>query len=170
MTWRARLLEWAEPEDNPRSAVYGTIAAGLVIAAEDPVINSYASVVTATAVAVATYWLAHGYAQWVAQRLQSRAVPGVRWSPRGLVDALVHEWPLAEGAAIPFGSLLVLWVVGVPLTAGVTAAVWIAAVALLVFEAAGALRRKLPLSHVAAHASVGLLLGSALFAVKGLLH
>ena len=36
MSWRDRILKWVEPEDNPRGTIYGTIAAGLIIAAEDP--------------------------------------------------------------------------------------------------------------------------------------
>ena len=170
MIWFDRLLKWVEPEDNPRSTVYGTVAAGLVIAAEDPLINTYPRLVAATAVAVASYWVAHGYAHWVAQRFQADAGSGAGWWPRALVDALAHEWPLGEGAAVPLATLLVAWAVGAPLTAATTAALSAAAGALVVFEVAGTLRRRLPLLQLAANAFIGLLLASALFAIKNLLH
>jgi hypothetical protein len=170
MTWPDRLLTWVEPEDNPRNTIYGTIAAGLVIAAEDPATETYPRVIAATAVAVATYWLAHGYAHWVAERFQRAATPDAARPAREFVDALIHEWPLSEGAAVPITALLIAWAVGAPLTAGVAAAVETAAAALVMFELAGGLRRRLRPLQLVANAAVGLLLGAALFAVKDLLH
>jgi hypothetical protein len=168
MTWTARLLKWVEPEDNPRNTIYGALGTGLVIAAVDPATESYLRVVIATAVAVATYWLAHGYAHWVGERLRPRAHHGR--SAGGLVGALSHEWPLVEGAAIPLVALLVSWAAGAPLTAGVPAAVWTAAAALMVFEIAGGLRRQLRAWQLLTNAGIGLVLGGALLAVKMLLH
>lgn len=170
MTWRERLLAWIEPEDNPRNTVYGTIAAGLVIAAEDPVVETYPRVIAATVVSVVTYWVAHGYAHWVAQRFQGLTPVTAGWSFGGLVKALVHEWPLTEGAAIPVAALAVAGASGVPLPAGDTAALSTAVGALVLFELAGGLRRHLRARHLAANATVGLLLGAALFGVKNLLH
>jgi hypothetical protein len=170
MTWPARLLKWIEPEDNPRNTIYGTIAAGLVIAAEDPATETYPRVLAATVVAVATYWVAHGYAHWVAVRFRRTAASDAVRSAREFVDARIHEWPLAEGAAIPLAVLLIAWVTGAPLSAGDTAAVTTAAAALVMFELAGGLRRRLGPLQLVANGAVGLLLGAALFAVKSLLH
>lgn len=163
-----RFLKWIEPEDNPRNTVYGTLAAGLLIAAEDPAVETYPRVITATVVAAATYWLAHGYAHWVAQRFRANARTGV--SARDLVGAFMHEWPLAEGAAIPLTALLIAWAAGAPVATAVRAAVWTAVAALVMFEVAGGLRRRLPLGRLLATAGVGLTLGGALLAVKLLLH
>ena len=168
MTWTDRVLKWIEPEDDPRNTVYGVLAAGLVIAAEDPATETYSRVVLATVVAVATYWLAHGYALWVGQRFRRTAEDGR--SARGLIDALSHEWPLAEGAAVPLGALLIAWASGAPLTTGVPVAVWTAAAALVAFEIAGGLRRRLPARELLSNGAIGLALGSALVSVKLLLH
>ena len=170
MTWPERLARWIEPEDNPHNTVYGTIAAGLVIAAEDPNTGTYPRVLAATVVAVATYWLAHGYAHWVAERFRRSAAPDVQRSARQFLGALVHEWPLTEGAAIPLTALLIAWAFGAPLAVGDTAAVSTAAAALVMFELAGGLRRRLRRLQLVTNAGVGLLLGAALFAVKSLLY
>ncbi len=168
MPWSDRLLKWIEPEDNPRSTVYGTIAAGLVIAAENPAIETYPRIIAATVVAIASYWLAHGYAHWVDERYRRDA--NDVWSIRHLVNALIHEWPLTEGAAIPLTALLVAWAAGARLTTGVTAAVWTAASALVIFEIAGGLRRRLQPRRLLTSAALRLALGGALLEVKLLLH
>lgn len=168
MSWGARVLKWIEPEDNPANTIYGTLASGLVIAAEDPATETYLRVVTATVVAVATYWLAHGYAHWAGQR--SRHDGRHPRTSRALVDALGHEWPLAEGAAIPLIALLISWAAGAPLTTGVPAAVWTAAATLVVFEVAGGLRRRLRARQLLTNMAIGLTLGAALLTVKLLLH
>ena len=170
MTWWRRLLKWIEPEDNPRNTIYGTIAAGLVIAAEDAGTETYPRVITATAVAVATYWIAHAYAYWVAERFRRASASGGVRPAREFVDALLHEWPLIEGAAIPLAVLIIGWVIHVPLPTDATAAVATAAGALVLFEVAGGLRRRVRPLQLAANAAVGFTLGAALFAVKSLLH
>jgi hypothetical protein len=166
MSRSARLLAWIEPEDNPGSTIYGVIAAGLVIAAENPATETYPKVLAATAVAVASYWLAHGYARWAGEWFRHRAGRSIRH----LAGTLAHEWPLAEGAAIPLAALLFAWPSGAPLTVGVLAAVWTAVAALVAFEVAGGLRRRLRGPQLLANAAVGLALGAALLAVKLLLH
>ena len=112
MSWQERVLTWIEPEDNPRNTIYGAIAAGLVIAAEDPTAETYPRVIAATLVAVATYWVAHAYAHWVADRFARPGTAETSRPSRELADALIHEWPLAEGAAIPVIALLVTWATG----------------------------------------------------------
>ena len=168
MSWAERLVKWIEPEDNPRNTIYGALAAGFVIAAVDPARETYVRVTTATLIAVATYWLAHGYAHWVDQRF--RATTHMGGSIRSVGSALSHEWPLAEGAAIPFATLLIAWAAGAPLTTGVPAALATAAAALVLFEIAAGLRRRLPPWQLLANAAIGLALGAALFTVKLLLH
>ncbi|HET9187379.1 MAG TPA: hypothetical protein VFN80_05470 [Acidothermaceae bacterium] len=166
MTGVDRVLKWIEPEDNPRNTIYGTIAAGLVIAAEDPRSETYPRVIAATLIAVAAYWLAHSYAHWVAERFGRNTSS----SAREFVGALSHEWPLAEGAAVPVAALAVAWALGVPLTTGDTAALTAALGALLMFEVAGGLRRQLRPPQLLANAAVALVLGGSLFAVKNVLH
>lgn len=160
MTWPDRILKWIEPEDNPADAVCDTLAAGLVIAAEDPTTAIYPRVLTATVVAVATYWLAHGYADQVGQRFRRHAHDRNRLGE--FIGALGPEWPLAEGAAVPLTVLLVSWAAGAPLTTGVPAAIWTAAATLVMFDTAAGAQRRLPAAQLLANAAIGLAFGAAL--------
>ncbi len=124
MTWTERLLKWIEPEDNPRNTIYGAIAVGLVVAAENPAAETYPRVVIATVVAVAAYWLAHGYAHWVDERLRRVDDGNDASSLRRLGIALARRVAARpRAAAIPLVALLIAWVAGTPLPTGATAAV-----------------------------------------------
>lgn len=170
MTWQDRVLRWIEPEDNPSGTIYGTIAAGLVVAAQEPAGETYPRVLVATAVAVGSVWLAHGYAQWAGERLRRRGRADELSSARRLSRTLLHEWPIIEGGAIPLAALLVAWVLGAPLPTAILADVWTAAAALVAFEVAAGLRQRLRALPLLTNAAVGLVLGLTLFAVKMLLH
>lgn len=168
-SWRGRVLRWVEPEDNPSGTIYGTIAAGLVVAAEEPAEETYPRVLVAIVVAVASVWLAHGYAHWAGERLR-RGGDGDGGSPaHRLGRALAGEWPIIEGGAIPFTALLITWVAGLSLRTGIAVDLGAAAAALVAFELAGGLRQRLRPSRLLANAAVGLVLGLTLFAVKMLL-
>jgi hypothetical protein len=163
-----RLIKWIEPEENPAATIYGTIAVGLVIAAEDPTKETYPRVVLATTVTVGVYWLAHGYADWLSRRLRDGSAPSA--AQYGLGHALRDQWPLVEGAMVPVIALLLAWVAGVDLSTGVAAALWTAAACLLAFEFVAGMRRRLSAAHMLGNAVVGAALGGALLAVKLLLH
>ncbi len=90
MRWYDRVLKWIEPVDNPRGTIYGTIAVGLVVAAEDPAKETYPRVL----IAVMTYWLAHGYAHWAGERLRQNRRPDAGWPgrrPRCSVNLRTHR-------------------------------------------------------------------------------
>jgi hypothetical protein len=165
---RGRIVKWIEPEVNPSATIYGTIAVGLVIAAEDPAKETYPRVILAAAVTVAMYWLAHGYADWLTRRLRDGSTPGT--APPGLLRSLRDEWPLVEGASVPVLALVLAWGVGVDLSTGVAAGLWTAAGALVAFEFVAGMRGQLSAGHLVGNAVIGAALGGALFAVKLLLH
>ncbi len=169
MNWRDRVLKWVEPEDNPSGTIYGTIAAGLVVAAEKPADETYPRVLVAVAVAVGSVWLAHTYARWAGERLRRGVDRDDGSSARRLGRALTHEWPIIEGGAIPLTALLIAWALGAPLPTAIAADLGIAAAALVAFELAGGLRQRLRPLRLLANAGVGLVLGLTLFAVKMLL-
>jgi hypothetical protein len=161
-----RLLRWIEPEDNPSAVVYGTIAVGLVLAAEDPTTVTYPKLVSAVAVAIVLYWLAHSYAAVLGRRFTTRHPV----SGRDAAHILAHEWALVRGAAVPLVVLLVEWAVGIRLVTAITVSVWTAAVALLAFEIVAGTRARLRGLERIGTAAVGAALGVALLAVKLLLH
>ena len=170
MSWRERVLKWVEPEDNPSGTLYGTIAAGMVVAAQEPAKETYPRVLVATAVAVASVWLAHGYAHWAGERLRRGRDPDEGSSAPRLGRTLMNEWPIIEGGAIPLTALLIAWAVGAPLPTAISADIWTAAAALVAFEVAGGLRQRLRPLQLLTNATVGFVLGLTLFAVKMLLH
>jgi hypothetical protein len=67
-------------------------------------------------------------------------------------------------------ALLIAGIAGASLATAVAASLWAAAAALAVFEVVGGLRRQVRLPHLVANAATGVVLGLALFGVKGLLH
>jgi hypothetical protein len=167
--WRRgvdRVVRWIEPEANPSSVVYGVIAVGLLLAAEEPYGKTYLSVVAATAVTVGLYWLAHAYAFLLGERLtQPRP-----WAMHRVGQALQHEWAIVKGAATPVVALVLCWLLGVPLARGVSAALWTTIAALIAFELAVAARARLRGLALVANIAVGAALGAGLLIVKSLLH
>jgi len=139
-----RLTRWIQPGDNPGGVVYGTIAVGLLIAAEDPAVETYPKLVEGTIVAIALYWLAHSYAHILGQRFRTRRA----LSRPEIMSAFTRESTLVWGATTPLLALLASWFIEV--IAGIRAG----------------------LSHMAlaGNAIIGACLGAALFAIKIILH
>jgi hypothetical protein len=166
----ARLIEhvarWIEPDENPDAVVYGTIAVGLIIAAEDPAVETYPKLISATAVTLLVYWLAHAYATSVGAQLASPRP--VSWKRRA--HALRHEWAIVQGAAAPLLVLLIAWAAQASLETAATAAVWTAVVALFLLELGAGARARLPWPQLFGSAIFGAALGGALLLVKALLH
>lgn len=134
-----RLLRWLEPEDNPSAVVYGTIAVGLVLAAENPAVETFPRVAAGSAAAILIYWGAHAYAGVLGDRFASRR-------PLAFADlpgSLRHEWSIVKGAATPLVVLLLAWAAGATLQVAVWAALWTAVAALFLFEVVAAARANL---------------------------
>lgn len=157
---------WLEPEDNPSGVVYGTIAVGAVLAAEAPRRETFASTLEATVLTLVLYWFAHTYAYVVGHRLQGEP----RLSGRRVFDALVHEWAIVRGAAVPIVVLAIGWAAGADLAGAVNAAVWAAAFALAAWEVLAAVRSDAPPRRRAAEALVGFGFGGGIVLLHVLLH
>jgi hypothetical protein len=158
-------MRWLEPEDNPSAVVYGTIAVGLVVAAENPEVETFPRVAASCAAAIVLYWAAHAYADVLGKRFASRR-PLVF---ADLPGSLRHEWSIVKGAAAPLVVLLLAWAAGVTLRVAVWAALWTAVAALSLFEVVAAARANLRGLQLAGSAVLGTTLGAALIAVKLLL-
>jgi hypothetical protein len=59
--WVDRLSSWIQPADNPSGAIYGTITAGALLAAESTRGETMPQAVGSAALALVRYRLAHTY-------------------------------------------------------------------------------------------------------------
>ena len=164
--WLRRAADLIVPEENPAGVVYGLIVIGALLAAESDRHETYAEAVGSAAIAAALYWLAHSYTKVIGQRLSE----GERLTTGGLWRALVLDWAIVRGAAIPIFALLVSWATGVAQETGVTAALWSAAVSLAALEVAAGIRSEATAAELAIEASVGIVMGLAILALKVVLH
>ncbi|HTZ85285.1 MAG TPA: hypothetical protein VMB05_01325 [Solirubrobacteraceae bacterium] len=153
------------PAGNAAGVVYGVITIGALMAAESGRHESYLDLFASALVATLLYWLAHSYADLLGRRLAT----GESLTIRALGRALVHDWAIVRGAAIPLLALVIAWVAGASRESGVTAALRTAVVTVVVFEVVAGLRAKSTPAELLLKAGVGVTMGIAILAVKGIL-
>ena len=151
---------------NPAGFIYGVLAVATVVAAESTPRETFGTVLEASALVIALYWLAHAYAHHLGSRLQRPT----EWTLRDFAAALAHEAAILEGALLPFAALVGAWLVGASLETGVTAALWCAGVEIVVLEVIAALRRRLRPRDVVVETVIGVTMGLGVLAVRVLLH
>lgn len=150
---------------NPARLVYGTMAVGIVLAAEDSH-ETYDQTIGAVAITLVLYWLAHSYAELTGRRLQGKTRLGVR----PFVRAAVHEAPLLVGGALPVAVLVAFWIAGGSLDHALTGAVWAVVASLILIEWTAAKRERLVGLDIVRQTVVGAALGMLIVAVKAILH
>jgi hypothetical protein len=153
------------PADNAAGVVYGVITVGALMAAESGRHESYLDAFASALFATLLYWLAHSYADLLGSRLET----GEGLTAASLGRALIHDWAIVRGAAIPLLALVIAWAVGASREAGVTAALRTAVVAVVVFELLAGLRAKSTLRELLLKGAVGVTMGLVILAVKGIL-
>jgi hypothetical protein len=146
--------------------VYGVIVIGALLAAESGRHESYLDTVVSAVIAAGLYWLAHAYATVLGRRLTTRE----RLTTRSLWRALVHDWALVRGAAVPLLVILLAWATGAAQETAVSAALWSAAVSLLAFELLAGIRSRATPSELALELGVGLVMGLGILALRIVLH
>jgi hypothetical protein len=161
-----RAVEWLVPAENPAGAVYGMIVVGALLAAESGRYESHADAVGSTLIAVGLYWLAHAYASVLGQRL----VAHERLTVGALGRALLHDWAIVRGAAVPLLALLLAWAAGAGREASVNAALWSTVAGLIAFELLAGVRSRASRRELALEVCVGVTLGVGILALKILLH
>ena len=145
--------------------VYGLIAVGSLMAAESGRHESYFDAFASAVFATLLFWLAHAYADLLGRRLET----GERLTLRALGRELVHDWAIVRGGAIPLLALVIAWLAGASQEGCVTAALRTAVVAIVVFELLADLRAKSTLGELLLKGAVGVTMGLAILAVKGIL-
>lgn len=161
-----RAVEWLVPAENPAGAVYGMIVVGALLAAESGRYESHADAVGSTLIALGLYWLAHAYAGVLGQRLTSHE----RLTAGALGRALLHDWAIVRGAAIPLLALLLGWALGAGREAAVSAALWSTVAGLIAFELLAGVRSRATRPELALEVGVGVAMGVGILALKILLH
>jgi hypothetical protein len=151
---------------NPGRFVYGTIAVGALLAAESARQETYLETVSAVAITLLLYWLAHSYSEFVDRRLEH----GKPFSLDGFADAALHELAVLVGAAIPLIVLLIWWVAGASLGAAVSAALWTSAIVIVAIEIVIGRRAELSGRAFVTQTGFGAILGVLVMALRLVLH
>ncbi len=153
------------PAGNAAGVVYGVITVGALMAAESGRHESYVDMIGSALVATLLYWLAHAYADLLGRRLAT----GDRLTAATLGRALLHDWAIVRGAAIPLLALVIAWLAGASKEAGLTAALRTAVVTVVLFELLAGVRAKSTPGELLLKAGVGVTMGLAILALKGIL-
>jgi hypothetical protein len=151
---------------NVQGAVYGTVAIGVLFAAEDAPRVGYPETLEAAAIVLALYWLTGFYAHELAIRVQRREQVNLRL----LWRSCLHELTVIEGGLIPVLAVLVAWAAGATVAVGVTAAVWTTAATIIALEVAAGCRSRPGPKRLLLQASVGVAMGLAIVVLKLMLH
>jgi hypothetical protein len=146
--------------------IYGAIAVGALLAAEDATDTTFGETVASVAVALTLYWLAHSYALLTSRRLRH----GQKLTLRGLAEAMISELWIVAGAAEPLIALIIFWVLGAKLSSAETAAIWAAAVMVLAIEVVAGIRAKLTGRELLIQAALGATLGLLVIVLSAILH
>ncbi|MEX5707287.1 hypothetical protein AB1484_02955 [Parafrankia sp. FMc6] len=166
------------PTGHPRHAVYGTVLAAGLIAAQDPDQDSAAEIIAAVATTMVVFWLAHGYAHAIGHRVRhdtgdgigrvadrradadADADAGSGWS--GARRALVENWPMVRASFPPLAVLAVARAAGASVSDAQEAALWTSLLLLcawgLFSGRAGGLRRWRLAGYTAGIALLGIIL------------
>jgi hypothetical protein len=118
------------------------------------------------ALTLALFWLAHGYAHSLGQRLGS----GAGWSPGRLASSLRHEVTILRGSLVPLVVLLAARAAGAPTATAVGAALISAAVLLFLLELIAGLRSQQSWTRVALQVLIGAVLAAGVLTLKVVLH
>lgn len=153
-------------DENPSGVVYGIIVVGALLAAESARTETYVDTVVSTAIATALYWLAHTYSNVIGSRLELQQ----RLTARMLLGALARDFAIVRGAAVPLVALIVAWLAGAPLGAGVTAALWCCIAGLVAFEVLAGVRARASARELMLEAAVGATMGLAVLLLKVVMH
>src|SRR5580693_6727675 len=120
------MCDWAWPvslvsvQIKLSGAIYGTITAGALLAAEFSRRESYGKTIAALVLALVLYWLAHAYAANADRRIREQK----QLTAKDFGGDLLRELPILGGASIPLLAILIFGLAGASLGTAITAALW----------------------------------------------
>jgi hypothetical protein len=153
---------WAEPA----GAVYGVISVGVLLAAESALKETYLATVASVVITLLMYVLAHAYAGYAGERLETG-------EPISLADfgrSIAREAWLLIGAGLPLIAVVVAWALGASLSSAITAAVWTSAGTVLVIELVAGIRAGESGRDLVVQTALGAVLGALVIALRLILH
>jgi hypothetical protein len=152
------------PENAPEF-IYGVITIGAVMAAESGAHETYGETFASALVATILYWLARAYTDLLGHRLAS----GEPLLARALGRELIADWAIVRGASLPLLGLLIAWIAGAGQGTGVSVALYTAVATIVLFEIVAGVRSRSTPRELLLHTSVGVAMGLAILAMKGIL-
>jgi hypothetical protein len=155
-----------EPPANPGGLIYGTIVVATLLAVESPKRETYGKTIGAVVIALAVYWLAIAYSEFVGHRVQR----GEHFEASAFIATARHELAVVFGGIAPLAVLLACWALGATLTTGVGIAVWSAVAAIVFTEVMIGIRAELTGRELVVQTSLGIVLGLLVVALRVLLH
>ncbi len=150
------------PASNPVGTVYGTLAVGILFAAESTEPNPAFRDIGAVVGTLIVYWLAHAYAYTLAARL----APGDPGLTHGVVRELGRQWTIVRGGLTEIVVFVVALALGASTHGAVIAALISSITLLLVFEAIAGVRGQLGRRQLLGQIAVCLLMCAGILAIK----
>jgi hypothetical protein len=146
--------------------VYGTIAIGALLAAENGLRETYPETIGSAVLALVLYWFAHSYSDLLGRRLAT----GERLGVSVLGQTFLRDWAIVRGAGAPLVALLIAWVTGAEQTTAVTAALWTCAGSLVALELLAGLRARAQPRELVLEGCIGAAMGLGVLALRAILH
>lgn len=154
------------PASNPVGTVYGTLAVGVLFAAESTEANPALRDIAAVLGTLIVYWLAHAYAYTLAARL----TPGPDDPPtHGVIKELGRQWTIVRGGLTEILVFVLALAFGASSHEAVIAALISSIVLLLVFETIAGVRGQLGGKALAGQVATCLLMCAGILAIKFIL-
>jgi hypothetical protein len=148
------------------SGVYGTIAVGVLLAAETAQRENYAETIGALSLTIVLYWIAHAYASNATRRLREQE----HLTAKGFAKAMVEQAPILAASVPPLAMLIVFGIAGASLGHAVTAGIWTAAASIVAIEVTAAVRAGAEGFELVGQAAIGVGLGLLVIVLKLILH
>ncbi len=145
--------------------IYGIIAIGALLAAESGRHETFLDTLGSAVIAACLYWLAHAYATVLGRRLIHQEL----LTARTLWHALIHDWAIFRGAAVPLAALVIAWAAGAAQKTAVTDALWCAVATIVAFELVAGIRSRAGPAELALETGIGLVMGLGIIALRILL-
>jgi hypothetical protein len=163
-------IAWRWFTRSPREAIYGTVVAAAVLATEGAANGSLTEIIASVLVTLLVYWLAHAYADLLAEHGTNRSNSAQRLSFRDVRRILANQGTVVMGGLVILVVLVVVWFSGHNVVTAVNVALWFAIGELAAWGTLAAKRAGLSVVGLTIYGLVSALFGIAMVLLKSGLH